>query len=186
MSRREELKRRLDERKRKRRKRQSQLALLILLLLLLLISRCTCVEETVPMGPGQPPPPPVAEEPAPPPEPLPRRPKIAPIERPAFKTPPVDPLPWLPAFRLQVTSRSPRLANCFVGAERPGRLRWTAAVDPVRGQVSEQGIEPVSAWDTLSAEQSDCVKGVLAEPAYTLDPQDGPTTPSRVSMVIEF
>jgi hypothetical protein len=78
------------------------------------------------------------------------------------------------------------LADCFVGAQRPGRLRWTTVVDPKRGQVAEQRIEPVSAWDSLTVEQTECVKAVLAEPAYTLKNEAGPTTPSRVSMVIEF
>ena len=186
MSRRDELKRKLEERKRKRRQRRSRLALLVLLLLLLLVSRCNCVEDPVQeLGPAQPVPELEAEM-LPKPEPLPTRAPIKRIERPAFETDPIDPLPWIASFRLQVSSRSPRLADCFVGAERPGRLRWTAAVDPVRGQVSEQHLEPVSAWDTLTQEQTACVKSVLKEPAYTLKVTSGPTTPTRVSMVIEF
>ncbi len=186
MSRRDELKRRLEERKRKQRKRRSRLVLLVLLLLLLLVSRCNCVEDPEPIqGPAEPVPEVQAE---PPPEPVvrPMRPKIEGIDRPAFETEPMAPLPWLASFRLQASARSPRLADCFVGAERPGRLRWTASVDPVRGQVSEQRIEPVSAWDSLTQEQTACVKGVLAEPAYRLKTEGGPSTPSRVSMVIEF
>lgn len=185
MSRRDELKRRMEERKRKKRKRRSRLALLVLLLLLLLVSRCNCVEETVPeQGAGAVPE--LTTEPSSPPEPLPIRPPIKRIERPGFETKPAAPLPWIASFRLQVSARSPRLADCFVGAERPGRLRWSSAVDPVRGQVSEQRLEPVSAWDTLTQEQTECVKAVLAEPAYSLEHGDGPSTPSRVSMVIEF
>lgn len=186
MSRRDELKRRLDERKRKQRKRRSRLVLLFLLLLLLLVSRCNCVEDPVPVQGPAVPVPEVQAEPPPDPVARPVRPRVERIERPAFESQPMDPLPWLPSFRLQASARSPRLADCFVGAERPGRLRWTAAVDPVKGQVSEQRLEPVSAWDSLTQEQTACVKGVLAEPAYTLKPEGGPTTPTRVSMVIEF
>ncbi|MFT5586748.1 MAG: hypothetical protein ACI9VR_004350 [Cognaticolwellia sp.] len=186
VSRRDELKRRLEERKRKQRKRRSRLLLLALLLLLLLVSRCNCVEDLQPAQGPSAPVPELTIEPSTPPEPLPIRLPIKRIERPAFETKAMDPLPWLASFRLQVSARSPRLADCFVGAERPGRLRWNAAVDPVRGQVSEQRLEPVSAWDTLTQEQTDCVKGVLAEPAYTLDHGGAPSTPSRVSMVIEF
>lgn len=192
MSRREDLKRQLQERKRardraRRRKRLSAALLALLLVLLLLLSRCACIEEPVPEpGPATPAASLELPEPQPPAAPLPKRERIQPIQRPAYESQPVDALPWLAAFRLQVAARSPRLSECFVGAERPGRLRWTAAVDPVRGQVSEQQLVPVSAWDTLTAEQSECVQGVLAEPAYRLQPGDGPTTPSRVSMVVEF
>ena len=38
----------------------------------------------------------------------------------------------------------------------------------------------------VGTEASDCIKSVLAEPAYTLDPKHGSTTLFRVSRVIEF
>ena len=108
------------------------------------------------------------------------------IDRPSLESEPVPALPWLDAFRLQVSARSPRLAQCFVGADRPGRLRWRAAVEPGRGLVSDQEVEPLLIQDALTTEQKDCVVAVLADPPYRLDPGDGPSTPSRVSMVIEF
>lgn len=185
MSRRDKIKAQLAQRKREKRKKRMRWTALILSILLLLISRCTCVEEPLP-GPPGPPGPAVEVEPEPPREPLPRRPRIDPIERPRFETEPAPALPWLDDFRLQVAARSPRLADCFVGAERPGRMRWTAAVDPGGGLVSEQLFEPVSAWDMLTAEQEACIEQVMAQPGYTLDAGDGPSTPTRVSLVIEF
>lgn len=185
MSRREKIKAKLAERKRAQRRKRMRWTALILCILLLLISRCTCVEEPLPEPPG-PAGPAVQVEPEPPREPLPQRPRIDTIERPGFETAPAPALPWLDDFRLQVAARSPRLANCFVGAERPGRMRWTAAVDPGGGLVSEQVFEPVSAWDMLTPEQERCIEGVMARPAYSLDAQDGPSTPTRVSLVIEF
>ncbi|MFL5320118.1 MAG: hypothetical protein ACJ790_10725, partial [Myxococcaceae bacterium] len=44
---------------------------------------------------------------------------------------------WLDDFRLQVSARSPRLAECFKGSDRPGALRWTAAVNAESGTVSD-------------------------------------------------
>ena len=44
----------------------------------------------------------------------------------------------------------------------------------------------MSGWDTLGTEQTDFIKSVLAEPAYTLDSKHAPTTLSRISRVIEF
>ena len=165
------------------------MALLALLILLLLLSRCACVEEPTVEEPPPPPPTPasgelVEPEPAPPEGPPP--PPVNKIDRPSMESEPAPALPWLDAFRLQVSARSPRLAQCFVGADRPGRLRWRAAVEPGRGLVSEQQVEPMLIQDALTNEQKDCVVAVLADPPYQLDPGDGPSTPSRVSMVIEF
>ena len=127
------------------------------------------------------------EEPEPEPEAPPARAPIQRIDRPAFETEPLDPLPWLDDFRLQVAARSPRLAECFVGAERPGRLRWTGAVEPARGRISQQLVEPMLLGDELSSAQQDCVAGVLAEPPYQLDAEgEGASTPTRVSLVVEF
>lgn len=186
MSRRDELKRRLAERKADKRRRVAWLTLLLLLLLLLLLcSRCTCAP--TPVGePVAPPPAPIVEEPEPEPVPLPVRPPMERIDRPAFDTEPLTPLPWLDAFRMQVAARSPRLAECFVGAERPGRLRWSGAVEPSKGRISQQAIEPVRLEDVLTAEQRDCVAGVLEDPPYELPSDEAASTPTRVSLVVEF
>jgi hypothetical protein len=185
VSRKDELKRRLEQ-GRQRRRRLSWALLALLLLLLLLCSRCTCAPPVeapeAPLPPAQVEPP----EAAPAPAPLPDRPSIPRIDRPAFETEPQDPLPWLDEFRLQVAARSPRLAGCFVGAERPGRLRWTASVEPSRGRISQQAVEPVLVMDALTSEQKGCVVGVLADPPYELRAEEGASTPTRVSLVVEF
>ena len=75
----------------------------------------------------------------------------------------------------------------FVGADRPGRLKWTAAMAPVDGRVSEHTLEPTVAEEVLTKQQKTCVIGVLSEPPYRLDVGEGKrATPSRVGMVIEF
>ncbi len=184
MSRREDLKRRLAE-KQKRRRLGWGLLLLILLLLLLLCSDCTCAPAPV-EEPVAPPVPVEVEEPEPPPVPLPIRAPIERIDRPAFETEPLAPLPWLDAFRMQVAARSPRLAECFVGAERPGRLRWSGAVEPSKGRISQQAIEPVLVEDVLTSAQKDGGAGVRADPSYERPIEEGASTPTRVSLVVEF
>jgi hypothetical protein len=93
---------------------------------------------------------------------------------------------WLDDFRLQVAARSPRLAQCFSGTERPGALRWTAAVNAASGSVSDHALELVGTGGSLSGKQSDCVQGVLSSPGYRLKPEQKQDLPSRVSIVIEF
>jgi hypothetical protein len=112
--------------------------------------------------------------------------RVAPRDRPAFAGPAPDPLPWLAAFRLQVAARSPRLAECFVGAPRPGALKWSAAVEPRAGRVSDPSLEPTLSTEALTPTQRACALAVLSDPAYRLDAGSGPSTPSRVSLVIEF
>ncbi|WNG58351.1 hypothetical protein F0U59_29125 [Archangium gephyra] len=89
-------------------------------------------------------------------------------------------------FRIQVAARSPRLAQCFSGTERPGALRWTAAVNAASGSVSDHALEPVGTGGELSGKQRDCVQGVLSSPGYRLKPEQKQDLPGRVSIVIEF
>ena len=94
---------------------------------------------------------------------------------------------WLDAFRLQVAARSPRLAECFQGTERPGALRWTCAVNPDSGAVSDQLFEPVGVVGELTKEQKACLTRVLSSPPYKVTAaQPNQALPNRVSMVIEF
>ncbi|MFE8598210.1 hypothetical protein [Archangium violaceum] len=93
---------------------------------------------------------------------------------------------WLDDFRIQVAARSPRLAQCFSGTERPGALRWTAAVNAASGSVSDHALEPVGTGGELSGKQRDCVQGVLSSPGYRLKPGQKQDLPGRVSIVIEF
>jgi hypothetical protein len=162
------------------------LALLVLLLLAWLLRDCGCNE-----GPEVAEAPQVAGEPG---EAAPVEPPPAPLtgtmdrlDRPELSAPPPAPVPWLASFRLQVAARSPRLAACFVGAAQPGTLKWTTSVEPSSGRVSDHSLEPMLGSVSLTAEQRDCVLGVLSDPAYRLEVSAGaPSTPSRVGMVIEF
>lgn len=97
-------------------------------------------------------------------------------------------LPWLDEFRLQVAARSPKLANCFHGADKPGALRWTTEMNPGSGQVSNHALEPIGATLGLNPAQRDCLIQALAEPRYRLQnrPPDESSTPSRVSIMLEF
>lgn len=160
--------------------------LLLLLLLLLLFLKCDPeppLSELELPSVGQPaalmpaPPPPAPEPPA---TRVPRR------DRAAFAGVVPEQLPWLAAFRLQVAARSPRLAECFLGASRPGALKWTAAVEPQHGRVSDPTLEPTLSSDALTRVQRACVLAALSEPPYQLDAGEAPSTPSRVGMVIEF
>lgn len=162
---------------------------LVLLLLLLFLRPCTSTDP----GPldyitGPPMPPPAVRVARERPSPTPRAPKLSlpRIDRPDLQTEAPDPPAWIAGFRMQVSARSPRLAECFVGAERPGRLRWTATVEPDSGRVSQQLVEPQLVSEDLSARERDCVVGVLAVPPYQLVARDDAETPSRVSLVLEF
>ena len=160
------------------------LLLLALLLLLLLVRDCRCstpeVDEVVPDVPAEPAP----VEPAPPPDPEPTD-RIDRTDRPEYWSPPPQPVPWLAAFRLQVAARSPRLSECFVGARRPGTFKWTSTVDPVEGRVSDHLLEPMLDSDDLTRQQRTCVVDVLSDPVYRIEGDDR-TSPSRISLVIEF
>jgi hypothetical protein len=97
-------------------------------------------------------------------------------------------LTWLDEFRLQVAARSPKLANCFRGADRPGALRWTTAMNPGSGQVSNHELEPMGGTLGLNPQQRECLIQALSEPRYQLRnrPPEESSTPSRVSIMLEF
>ncbi len=161
--------------------------LAILLWLLMPDCSCQCREPGAPVVAVTPPAPVAVPEPepvAPPPAPITGR--IDSTARPEFQSKPPPPLPWISAFRMQVAARSPRLSECFVGAPRPGTLRWTTSVEPGQGQVSEHVLEPALLSDALSQTQRDCVLRVLTDPPYTLSVGEARATPSRVGLVIEF
>jgi hypothetical protein len=173
---------------RRRRRWWRAVVLLLLLLLLLLLRDCSCSEpQAPPSSAAQAPVEPVVVEP--PRDPaasvLPRG-RIAHRVRPSFVSEPMDPVPWLAAYRLQVSARSPRLAECFVGAPRPGTLMWTASVEPSQGRISDQTLEPTLLSDALTRQQRGCVFDVLSDPPYQLESDGERSTPVRVGMAIEF
>lgn len=165
-------------------KRDRRRRWLLLALLLLLLGLCVSAPPPPDAAPTRP------TEPAAtlqsPPAPAPPTGRVARKARPRFENVAAEPLPWLAAFRLQVAARSPRLAECFAGAARPGALKWTAAVEPRHGRVSDHAVEPTLSSDELTGAQRACVVAVLSEPAYRLVSEGSPSTPSRVGMVIEF
>jgi hypothetical protein len=93
---------------------------------------------------------------------------------------------WLDAFQLQVSARSPRLAACFTGADRPGALRWTASLDPRSGSASDQAFEPVGTTAELTPAQRACAVSVLSSPAYKLGDTAPRGLPARIALVIAF
>lgn len=173
----------------RRRRRLRRLAFVAVLLLLLLFLRCDGAP-----GPG------VVDVSdgglpvvlaAAPKKPLPgkrgARPVVpaAAVTRPDYAAPDRDRAAWLEAFRLQVAARSPRLASCFIGADRPGALRWTTQVVRESGTVDSHDFEPVGASVELSRTQRDCLVDALSKPAYRLDAAPG-GLPERLSLVLEF
>ncbi len=174
------------EKKRLARRRRNLLIALLIALLLLLLSRCEC-EEAPGYGPPSNEPATVVyvPEPEPPAKPLGRgrtkkkkRPKIA------VKAPP--PPPWLDQFRLQVSARSPRLATCLNGAERPGALKLSGLVHAKSGRVTAAKVEPVFRGSTLSQKQLDCLVKKLIEQPYNLKDPDPEAAARRVSLIFEF
>ncbi len=163
--------------------------LVLIAALLLLFSDCTC---SSPPTPEEPSPEPPATEKAPefvapsqPPRDAPRG-RMPRLDRPEYTSEVPEVLPWVAAFQAQVEARSPRLSACFEGAVRPGRLKWTAAVEPGSGRVSEHTLEPTVADEALTRTQRTCVLDVLSSPPYRLDDSAERATPSRVGIVIEF
>lgn len=164
-------------------------ALLLLVLILLCLRDCSCGEAPPPdpeptapaeVEPEPEPPAPVKKKPVPPGT-------IGKKGRPDYTAGTPPPLPWIGAFRMQVAARSTRLSRCFEGVEAPGTLKWTTSVEPVEGTVGEHSLEPMLLSVDLTTRQRDCVLGVLSDPTYTLvTGDDERTTPTRVSMVIEF
>ena len=168
-----------------RNRKRLLLALLALALLLALLLRtCSCAEPPVEVAA-----PAVGSAPVAHTEPVEAPPatpggSVETVQRPSYTPPTPEPVPWLTQFRLQVSSRAPRLAECFVGASEPGALRWTAKVEPSSGLVSDQLIEPSSGAE-LSKAQRTCVYEVLGDPPYTLEGIER-ATPVPVGLVVEF
>ncbi|MEZ4316668.1 MAG: hypothetical protein R3F61_04170 [Myxococcota bacterium] len=185
---REAMRARLAERRRarpaKRRPSRGWILVIVVLILLFLLRDCSCSPPPPECEPG-----PVPEcGPAEPEEveaPLPNE-RIPRRARPPFAGQDPAKLPWIDAFRMQVAARSPRLGACFIGADRPGTLRWTTFVEPVEGKVSEHELEPMLLTDDITAQERACVLAVLTEPAYTLPVDETRSTPSRVGLVLEF
>jgi hypothetical protein len=161
-----------------------------LLLLLASLMRCECAQPLPPEAPkveakG------AAEPRVEPPVPTParRQPLRAQIEPQARASYPgheqASPA-WIDEFRLQVAARSPKLAQCFTGSDRPGTLRWSASVNPRSGAASDHELEPVGASAGLRREQHECIVGALSSPPYRLTAPLGESLPQRVSLVIEF
>lgn len=175
------------QRPEKRGRRWGCLLLLLLLILLLLLRDCSCAGvPDAPVGPESMGAPSPAEpvEPEPPVAPITGR--LGPIDRPDFRPEPPDPLAWIDAFRMSVAARSPRLAQCFVGANSPGTLKWTTSVEPVAGLVSDHSLEPMLMGAELTSKERGCVIAVLSDPPYSLPVEEGRATPSRVGLVLEF
>lgn len=174
----------------RRKRRTTQAGLLAVLALLLLFVRCDCgARAGPPPGPldaGMPRP---APAPKPPPSPAPKpKPLTGTLEskrRGTLVQAPPDGPGWLEAFRLQVAARSPQLARCFTGSDRPGALRWSAAVDTRTGSVADHQLEPMGKSGDLRSAQRACVVKVLSQPPYRLEGA-GQTLPTRVSLVLEF
>ncbi|WP_257450426.1 hypothetical protein [Archangium lipolyticum] len=177
-------------RREKRRRRIRRAVTIAALLLLAMLVRCECAP-----SPSAPPPEPVVN---PAPEVKPKKPAPPASKPKAFSDrmerqrrgsyqneAQISPS-WLDDFRLQVAARSPRLAQCFSGTDRPGALRWTAAVNAASGSVSDHALELVGTGGDLSGKQRDCVLGVLSSPGYRLKPEQKQDLPGRVSIVIEF
>ena len=161
------------------------LAILLLLLLLGFVRECSCNEPGLPEDPILGPETPDTGE-APPVRIATPLPDLKRMDRPEYEsTAPKSP-PWIGAFRMQVAARSPRLAECFVGARQPGRLKWTTSVEPASGLVSEHSLVPMLLSDELSRGEYNCVFEVLSDPPYKLVMGDEKATPSRVGLVIEF
>ena len=92
---------------------------------------------------------------------------------------------WLESFRMQVAARSPRLAECFSGSERPGALRWGVAVNPVQGTVSDHSFEPLGAAEITQA-QRECLTRVLSSPRYQVAAEEVAGVPPQVTLTLEF
>ncbi|MBL8918689.1 MAG: hypothetical protein JNJ54_07525 [Myxococcaceae bacterium] len=174
----------------RQRRRLKRVAAIALLLLLLLLIRCE--------GPAGPAPALAAAdagariekpvEKGPPPARVAKKIVIAskPVARPAFDPPARPPAEWVDEFRLQVAARSPRLAACFIGSNRPGALRWTTLVSLQTGAVGEHDFESMGVAADLTRGQLDCLQAVLSKPEYLLKDAPAGGLPERVSLVLEF
>lgn len=187
---RERMERLPSVRREKRRRRIRRAVTIAALLLLAMLVRCEC-EPSPPAPPPEPVVKPAPEvkpkKPAPPAsKPKAFRERMERQRRGRYQNEAQTSPSWLDDFRLQVAARSPRLAQCFDGTERPGALRWTAAVNAASGSVSDHALELVGTGGELSGKQRDCVLGALSSPGYRLKPEQKQDLPGRVSIVIEF
>ena len=176
--------------KRERRRRNLRRALgLVLLALLLSFIRCDCQPPPAPVA-SQPPATPDAAVPRPPvvakPKPKPLQAQVPQRPRAIYEASPQAPAGWLQELRLQVAARSPRLAECFTGAQGPGALRWAASLNPESGVVSDHELVVVGTGEQLPRAQRECLIKVLSTPRYWLVGAPAGTAPDRVGMVIEF
>ncbi|MEO0588356.1 MAG: hypothetical protein AAF078_12040, partial [Planctomycetota bacterium] len=184
----EQVKRRRGERTSERRRNRWTVPLLLLVVLLLLLRECEPEPELPPVAEAPSGPAvarPVVEAPVPPPPPAPPPPDVARRDRPEMAAPPARTPAWLVGFRMQVSARSPRLAECFEGVDRPGRIKWTASVEPRSGQVGDHLIEPQLLTGELSRREKACIEEVLSTPDYRIKAPEE-TGPRRVSVVLEF
>lgn len=182
------------QRAREQRRRRRQLALAVILVLLALLSQCEC-ERPGPAVPKtvEPEAPVILVPPPKPPAPKPAKVKRPPlraaseqVQRGSLDTQARGAPPWLEEFRMQVSARSPRLARCFNGAERPGALRWTVSLNPMSGTASEHEFEPVGQGAEISREQQRCLVLALSSPVYRVAGRRGEALLERLSLVIEF
>ena len=179
----------LPEVRRERNRRRVRRAVILALLLLACLIRCECqqapapesavVRETPEVKPRIP-------APVPPPRPEPLRAQVKPQPRGRYLGEEQAAPTWLDDFRLQVSARGPRLAQCFTGTDRPGVLRWTSSVNPESGAVADHELEPLGPGAELKREQRDCVVRVLSSPTYRLSAPRAQVLPNRISLVIEF
>lgn len=170
-------------RERRQRRRRQRLLLTVLILLLLSMLRCSCL---VPLPSMEDSPAPVVLTSVPQPPP-PLNGALQKGRRAKYRSAAPTPPDWLDEFRLQVSARSPRLANCFRGADKPGAIRWSSSVNAASGAVSDHELEPVGGGVSLSEKTKQCLVDVLVAPAYRLQvPAGMQSTPMRLSIVIEF
>lgn len=176
-------------RRERMRRRIRRASMLVALLLLALFVRCDCAQAPAPPVPVVAVSP-VAAKTKPPPTPA-AKPevfsdRIKPQRRSRYEATPRPPPSWLEAFHLQVAARSPRLAECFSGSDRPGALRWAAALNAKSGAVSDHELEPLGAGGSFTLQQRDCVIAALSSPQYQLKVPATDALPRRVGLVIEF
>ena len=110
---------------------------------------------------------------------------VKPKARPKLETPPLSQPAWLYEFQLQVSTRSPDLAQCANGASEPGVIRWSALLDPISGTVADQRLESVGATEDIGTQRMECLKSVLRAKPYQLKPQ-GDMSPRRVMLILEY
>lgn len=173
----------------RRRKQIRRIIGLTIIALLLLLIRCDC-------GPGAPQPvkkEQVEKEPKPKPDAGVKAPPKKPLTGMGTKVnrgqlgvgAPPPPI-WIDEFQLQVAARSPRLALCFHGVDRPGALRWAVSVNPTNGSASDHEFELIGSVDDLTPDQRECLIKALSYPPYKLTAPPKEALPNRVGLVIEF